>query len=175
MQSKNRKNKLRSLIAFIVISAAFLAFSGCSSECWSKPGSKGYREIVETISTSNVVAVKKFSELSVDDQITVALYARYCPDDPRIFPMLVRDGEGKIASIVERIKKEEKLWDKGELVLALMSINTKCRCILRDSETIQTLERLGRELDQDASIAADDTYKNIYHGHVTALKEQLND
>lgn len=162
------------LMAMLFTCLGIVSFSGCWGECRNKPGSTEYEEIVSTISVTNTDAVRRFSEFSVDQQITIALFARDCPDDPRIEPFLILNGEKKIPVIVDRIKKEEKLWDKGELVLVLISINTECRCISKDSEIIKTLEQVGEDLDNDPDISADYTYKQIYKRNVDALKHQLD-
>ncbi len=164
------------IILLFIILIGFILFrlSGCVGECRNTPGSKEYRELVSTIAPSNSVAVKKFSEFPVDEQITIFLYARNCPDDPRIRGFFILDGEKKIPAIVERIKKEEKLWDKGELAGVLIPINTQCKCITRDSDVIITLEAVGKGLDEDKTISDEDTYKNIYKRNVEALKHQLD-
>ncbi|NOT49247.1 MAG: hypothetical protein HOP17_16070 [Acidobacteria bacterium] len=163
------------LIPIAFIGFFLVQFQNCSSECSNKPGADEYRQIVESISPSNTVAVKRFSAFPVDKQITIFLYARGCTGDPRIRPYLILDGEKKIPAIVERIKTEEKLWDKEELVSVLIPINTQCRCITKNSDVIKMLEDIGRELDENKTIPANYTYKQIYHDSVKALKEQLEE
>lgn len=165
---------MRTVLVFVVFTVFLLiGFPGCVSECHNKPGAKEYEEIVGSIVTSNTIAIKKFSEFSVNEQITIFLYARNCPDDPRIRGFFILDGEKKIPTIVERIKTEPKLWDKAELVSILIPINTQCKCITRESEVIATLEDIGKELDADKTIPADYTYKQMYKRSVEALKYQL--
>ena len=166
---------MRLIPAFVVFIVLFpIGYSGCKVGCRNTPGANKYREIVDTITSSNTVAVKIFSELPVDEQMTVFLYARNCPDDSRIRGMFMLDGEKKIPAIVERIKKEKQLWDKGELVGILIPINTKCRCISKDSEIILALEAIGKELDEDKTIPSDYAYKQMYKRSVETLKHQLD-
>jgi hypothetical protein len=162
---------------FLHRSAIFLAailIPGCSSECWTKPGSSEYKHLVQSISVSNTVAVRNFANFSIDKQITIFLFARDCPDDSRIRPMLILDGQKKIGRIVERIKTEKKIWDKEELVGVLIAINGDCKCISAESEVIKTLESVGRGLDEDKSVAQGDPHKQMYHDRVNRLKVQLD-
>lgn len=147
----------------------------CFSECRRRAGSKEYRELATSITASNAAAIERFNSFTVDKQITVFLYARDCADDPRIRPMLIRNGEKRIPAVIERIETEQKIWDKGELVGILIAINNECRCILPDSEIIKKLERIGEELDNDPDIPADYTYTQMYKRSVESLKSQLNE
>jgi hypothetical protein len=129
---------------------------------------------VENISASNTVAVRKFSSFSTNKQITIFLFARDCPDDSRIRPMLILDGQKKIDTIVERIKTEKRIWDKEELVGVLIAINGDCKCIGPESEVIKALESVGKELDEDKSVTQGDPHKQMYHDRVNRLKGQLD-
>jgi len=171
---------LVTIMRSIAISVTLLVFGlfqfqGCSRECASKPGADEYQKLAKSISSSssNTDAIREFSTLSVNDQITVFLYARGCPGDPRIRPYLILDGERKIPVIVERIRTEEKLWDKAELISVLIPINTKCKCIAKDSEVVRTLEDVGKRLDENKSIPPDETYRQTYHDSLNVLKGQL--
>lgn len=146
----------------------------CSSECWFKPGATEYREIAQAIvRNDNSAAVRRFSDLPVDMQITVYLYARDCPDDPRIEPMLIENGEKKIKAIVKRIETEAKLWDKANLAGVLIAINSKCRCIRDHSQAIAILEGVSQALDNDKEIPPDYVYKQIFQRRVESLKMEL--
>ncbi len=70
---------IKESILAVVVSCVF---AGCRTECWNKPGATIYHEIGNELTVNESSAKEHFASLSVDEQITVALYARNCPDDP---------------------------------------------------------------------------------------------
>ncbi len=123
------------IVIFIFICIAILGGSGCIGECRNKAGGMEYRELAKLMPSidpsTHIVAERKFSQYPVDQQITIFLYARNCPDDPRIVPFLIHNGESKIPNIVKRIEKEEMVWDKTELVLARDAYQHKVQMYIR--------------------------------------------
>lgn len=162
------------LLDSLLLLLGTLLFSGCNFPCRNEPGGREYRELTKLYSDGNMQARHQFSQYSFDQQIDIYLYSRTCADDTRIEPLLVAGGERKIDSIVRRIQENPHLPSKGYLVGVLIRINTQCRCIPRDSETVQALERTSAELDNDTRIPADDAYKRIYRENVNSLKTQLD-
>lgn len=146
--------------------------TGCSDCLW-KPGAKEYREIAGLISSNNTDAGRRFSELTVDQQVTVLLYARNCRDDPRIRDFFLVDGETKISGLLERIKTENDLRDKVDLLHTLIGINTRCKCIERESEVIQELRAVGKQIKLREDQTADHTYLDMYGDSVEELNNQL--
>jgi len=131
------------------------------------PGSYEYKEIEKEMSSNPEQAKHRFLQLTVDQQITVALYARNFPDDPRIKPFLRENGKEKISTIVNRIRIEKNIWDKVELVGVLIAINTQCECIDRNSDTISKLEEIGKTINGSGE------YEKEYHRRVQILRDQL--
>lgn len=168
-------NRRVSLNACLVLVLGSLSFSGCNFQCRNQPGGREYRELSKLYSDGNLEPRRRFSSYSIDQQIDIYLYSRKCADDTRIEPLLIADGERKIDSILRRTGEEPHLPSKGYLVSVLIRVNTFCRCISRDSNAVQALERIGVELDRDPTISSNDVYKQIYHGNVKSLKTQLDD
>lgn len=160
---------LKSLILFTVMSSLSLACQ--TAACWNKPGAKVYKEIEQEWSVNDQLAKKHFASLSFDEQITVALYARRCPDDPRIMPLLEVGGEEKIPTIVNRIETEPLFFEKGQLVLSLIGINRRCKCISSDPEIIRRLESIAES--SYGGSRKSDSYVKLYNDHVIALKHQF--
>lgn len=161
---------------FLLISVA-LCVGGLTTctECSMWPGAAEYREIAALANSSSDAAFQRFSELDVDQQLTVYLYSRNCQDDWRIESYMQADGQKKIPFVVERIKAEPKAWDKSSLVLLLISANTRCRCIAADSQIIQDLRKVGRDMRANRLATSDSTYEDIYDHGVESLAGQLRD
>lgn len=162
----------------MIAKAAILVFlilfqASCSYECWSRPGKNEYREIEKLLDTNTDIGTKTFSELPVDIQIAIFLYARSCPDDPRIRPLLVRNGEAKIPEIVDRIKMQGKMWERVFLMGILLDINAHCRCIPADSQVVKDLEEVGRPFIDDSIILEQYSYEQMYKDELYSLKNQL--
>lgn len=117
--------------------------------------------------------IRRFDDYTIDKRIDIFLYAVGCRKDPRFEPILASGGEKIIPTLVRRIEEVQRAWDKYHLVNVLIRINEECKCIEKDSQEIKTLESVGRELDEDKNIPADDTYKKIYWDKVNVLKNQL--
>lgn len=153
-----------------------LTFSSCDY-CSYETGKKEYYEVINHSKTesSNAGMIQRFSSYPIEKQIDIYLYARNCPDNPSIEPLLVKDGEGKILAIVERIKTADRVLDKVYLLGVLSSINIKCKCISKDSEAIQSLETVEKELSENKDTWGGKEYKEIYSTRLKSLKERLNE
>lgn len=149
----------------------FLPCVGCG--CGYGDGAKEYSEVTKIPREKKSERVQKFSNLSTAKQIDVYLYARNCPDDPNIGPLLYENGEQKIQEIVQKIKSTEAIWDKGYLVQVLYNINEKCRCIDKNSETVKELEKEEAAINSNMNIPKDYEYKQIYSDNLKFLKSQL--
>lgn len=74
---------------------------------------------------------------------------------------------------MDRIKTAETIKGKSDLIEALFAINISCHCITKDSGIIDTLESIGREINEAKSIPAD--YKESYDRSLQDLKKQVNE
>lgn len=148
-----------------------LTFTSCD-DCEYRKGVKEYREFVDAPFVGIEEGSQRFSTYSIDQQIDIYLYARGCPDNPQIDKFLVKNGEKKIPIIVERIKSEDRLSDKRNLISILIDINQKCKCIDRDSSTIRSLQEVKRKIENDSSIPSDNIYKKSYSDWLKILEEQ---
>lgn len=152
-----------------------ITFSACN-DCNNKPGAKEYWNIVSPSEAGNTEQIQKFYSYPVDKQIDVYLFSKSgdCANDPRIEAYFTKDGKEKIPAILERIKKEPKVWAKSDLLWALVKINSDCRCIKSDAEIITSLEAVGKELNEDKTIQANYVYRDQFNQYLGLLKEQAN-
>lgn len=158
----------------VIVLIMYLFNSSCLGDCRNKPGSKKYKEMDRVLLLNKNEASHRFQEMPLETQIDTFLYARDCADDPRFVSMLVADGEQKIPTIVRRIETESRVWDKSHLLRVLISINSKCKCIRRDSDIIASLERVSDTIESDRDDPPDPAYKQIYRDNLNELKHQLD-
>lgn len=148
--------------------------SGCG-HCYFAPGAKEFREVVNSISSSNASAMSRFSDLSYEKQIDVFFYARRCRNDPRVEPMLTLDGGKKLDAIISRIKIEKDARDKQALVTVLMRINRDCLCIKKDSRPMWELKAVGHEIESRRTDVSDRTSVQGFLQAVDLLNNQINE
>lgn len=153
----------------LVIMFAFI-LQQCT--CGYEKGSMGYYEIVSAKHASNVQVIEKFSNYPVENQIDIFLYARNCPNNPHIEPLLIHDGEKKVDHIVARIETEPRVWDRVFLIGVLSRINHNCRCVSGNSTLIGRLEIVDQQMQSEHQpIESLYTYVEMFSDELRMIKE----
>lgn len=147
---------------------------GCQPSCLNRKGGAEYKNLTWAGDPGNAELIRDFDAYNIDRQIDVFLYAEGCANDRRFEPILARTGKVIIPDLIRRAGSEHHPADKYPLISVLIRINEECKCIKRDSQEIRELERIGKEMDSDPTLAANDPYKEIYLDSVRSLKEQLD-
>lgn len=157
----------------LLTSLCLCFFVGCNylDPCRQMEGRDDFVNITKNSYGDNTKIQSKFSPLPVDKQIDVFLYAENCTNYTSMRTTLAEDGEKKIPVIVERIKRES-LKNKSALIGVLVAINTKCRCINKDSDVVRTLEDVEKQVNSETSDS--DDYKESYSQVLKILEEQLS-
>lgn len=161
------------ILICILLSVILALVLYCDPTCSRHEGGAEYRALAGISESGNSQMIRGFEQYDVNKRIDIFLYAVHCRKDDRFEPILAKAGKEIIPDVVRRIEKENRAWDKYQLVQVLIRINADCRCIEEDSPDIKRLETVGQQLAADNFSSPDDTYNRIYSEAVLTLKKQL--